>query len=104
MSTVVASRVSTRMAADLRSQLFHKVARFSPADMDRFGTASLVTRSTSDVNNVQMFISMLLQIGVMAPLMLVAGIVLSSATGGKLATVLFVTVPVLLAKPAVFIP
>ena len=95
VSATLAARVSTHMAADLRGQLFHKVARFSPEDMDKFGTASLVTRSTSDVNNVQMFVSLLLQIGVMAPLMLVAGIVLSSATGGKLATVLFVSVPVL---------
>ena len=95
VSTFLSARVSTKLAADLRSQLFSKVQSFSSADMDRFGTASLVTRSTSDVSNVQMFVTMLMQIGVMAPLMLVAGIVLSSATGGRVSTVLLVSVPVL---------
>lgn len=94
-STLLAARVSTTLAADLRAQIFRKVQSFSSADMDRFGTASLVTRSTSDVTNVQMFVTMLMQIGVMAPLMLVAGLVLSSATGGRVGTVLLVAVPVL---------
>lgn len=94
-STVLSARISTRLAADLRSQIFRRVQSFSSADMDRFGTASLVTRSTSDVSNVQMFVTMLMMIGVMAPLMLVAGVVLSSATGGRVSMVLLVTVPLL---------
>jgi len=94
-STVLSARVSTRLAADLRAKIFRKVQSFSSADMDRFGTASLVTRSTSDVTNVQMFITMLMQMGVMAPLMLVAGFVLSSATGGRVSVVLLVSVPVI---------
>ena len=56
-STVLSARISTRLAADLRSQIFRRVQSFSSADMDRFGTASLVTRSTSDVSNVQMFVT-----------------------------------------------
>ena len=103
LSTVLSARVSTTLAADLRSQIFRKVQSFSSADVDRFGTASLVTRSTSDVTNVQMFVTMLMQIGVMAPLMLVAGIVLSSATGGRVSTVLLVSVPVLFALAALII-
>lgn len=51
--------------------------------MDRFGTASLVTRSTSDITNVQNFLSMLLRIGILAPMMAVAGLVFSSATGER---------------------
>ena len=100
VSMVLSARISTRLAADLRSQIFRKVQGFSSADMDRFGTASLVTRSTSDVSNVQMFVTMLMMIGVMAPLMLVAGLVLSSATGGRVSVVLLVTVPVLLVLAA----
>ena len=95
VSMVLSATISTRLAADLRSQVFRKVQGFSSADMDRFGTASLVTRSTSDVSNVQMFVTMLMMIGVMAPLMLVAGLVLSSATGGRVSVVLLVSVPVL---------
>ena len=104
LSTFLSARVSTKLAADLRSQLFSKVQSFSSADVDRFGTASLITRSTSDVTNVQMFVTMLMQMGVMAPLMLVAGIVLSSATGGRVRTVLLVSVPTIFILAALIMP
>ena len=104
LSTFLSARVSTKLAADLRSQLFSKVQSFSSTDVDRFGTASLITRSTSDVTNVQMFVTMLMQMGVMAPLMLVAGIVLSSATGGRVSTVLLVSVPTIFILAALIMP
>lgn len=104
LSTFLSARVSTKLAADLRSQLFSKVQSFSSADVDRFGTPSLITRSTSDVTNVQMFVTMLMQMGVMAPLMLVAGIVLSSATGGRVSTVLLVSVPTIFILAALIMP
>ena len=81
-ATVLSAKVSTKFAADLRREIFHQVQDFSAAEMERFGTASLVTRSTSDVTNIQMFLSLLLRLGVTAPLMAVAGLVLSSQTGG----------------------
>lgn len=95
-ATNLAAKISTKFAADIRAEIFHKVQEFSAAEMDRFGTASLVTRSTSDVSNVQVFLSMLLRIGVMAPLMAVAGLVLSSATGGKVGSVLNIAIPILI--------
>ena len=100
-TTFLSARISTDLAADLRSQIFRRIQEFSLADMDRFGTASLVTRSTSDVTNVQMFVTLIMQIGVFAPLMLVAGLVLSSATGGRVSKVLLVSVPVLFVLAAV---
>ena len=103
VTTVLSAKISTRFAADLRKQVFYKVQDLSAADVDRFGTASLVTRSTSDVTNVQMFLTMLLRMGVMAPLMAVAGLVLSAATGGKVSSVLNVSIPVLLVATAVII-
>jgi ABC-type multidrug transport system fused ATPase/permease subunit len=102
-ATRISARISTKFAADLRHEIFYKVQDFSAAEMDRFGTASLVTRSTSDVTNIQMFLTMLLRMGIMAPLMAVAGLVLSSATGGKVSTVLNVAIPVLLAASALII-
>ena len=48
-ATVLSAKVSTKFAADLRREIFHQVQDFSAAEMERFGTASLVTRSTSDV-------------------------------------------------------
>ena len=103
-ATVISARISTTLAMDLRARIFRKVQSFSSADMDRFGTASLVTRSTSDVTNVQFFVTMLMQMGVMSPLMLVAGLVLSSATGGRLSMVLLVSVPVVLVLTALIMP
>ncbi len=52
LSVKIASKISTEFAAQVRSQVFSKVQEFSAAEMDRFGTASLVTRSTSDITNV----------------------------------------------------
>ena len=101
--TRLSARISTRFGAELRAAVFHKVQTFSAAEMDRFGTASLVTRSTSDISNVQMFLILLLRIGVMAPLMAVAGLVLSSATGGGLSSVLNVAIPVLIVCAGVIV-
>lgn len=103
VTTVLSAKISTGFAADLRAGIFHKVQELSAADIDRFGTASLVARSTSDVTNVQSFLTLLLRMGVMAPLMAVAGMVLSAATGGKVSSVLNVAIPVLLISAAVII-
>lgn len=103
IATMISADVSTGFAADIRKVLFKKVQSFSASEMDKFGTASLVTRSTSDVTNVQMFLTLLLRIGVMAPLMAVAGLVLSSATGGKVSSVLNTAIPILLIVVAVII-
>ena len=96
LSVKIASYISTDFAAQLRSQVFAKVQSFSAAEMDRFGTASLVTRSTSDITNVQNFLTLLLRIGLLAPMMAVAGLVFSAATGGKVSSVLLISIPVLL--------
>ena len=96
LSVKIASYISTDFAAQLRNQVFSKVQSFSAAEMDRFGTASLVTRSTSDITNVQNFLTLLLRVGLLAPMMAVAGLVFSAATGGRVSSVLLVAIPVLL--------
>lgn len=74
LSVKTASSVSTDFAAQLRTKVFSSVLEFSAAEMDHFGTASLITRSTSDIANVQNFLTMLLRIGLMAPMMAAAGL------------------------------
>ncbi len=96
LSVKLASCISTDFAAQLRSQVFSKVQEFSAAEMDQFGTASLVTRSTSDITNVQNFLTLLLRAGLLAPMMAAAGLVFSAATGGKVSSVLLIAIPVLL--------
>lgn len=92
----IASRISTDFSARLREQVFEKVQDFSAVELDKFGTASLVARSTSDITNVQNFLVMLLRIGILAPMMAMAGLVFSSATGGQVSSVLTISIPVLL--------
>ena len=103
LSVKIASKISTEFAAQVRNQVFSKVQEFSAAEMDRFGTASLVTRSTSDITNVQNFLTLLLRVGLLAPMMAVAGLVFSLATGGKVSSVLLVAIPVLLIALTVII-
>lgn len=103
LSVKIASYISTDFAAQLRNQVFSKVQEFSAAEMDKFGTASLVTRSTSDITSVQNFLTLLLRVGLLAPMMAAAGLVFSAATGGKVSSVLLVAIPVLLTALTIII-
>ena len=75
LSTIIvgylASRVGSSFSQRLRSLLFNKVESFSMEEINRFSTASLITRSTNDVNQVQMLIAMALQVAIRAPIMAV---------------------------------
>lgn len=102
-SVRVASAISTDFAAKLRGAVFDRVQTFSSAEMDKFGTASLVTRSTSDITNVQNFLTLLLRVGMLAPMMAIAGLVFSSATGGKVSSVLVIAIPVLLTALSIIV-
>jgi ABC-type multidrug transport system fused ATPase/permease subunit len=94
-----ASRTSMGVGADIRSTLFTRVQSFSARDMDHFGTPSLITRNTNDVQQIQLFVQMALTVMVIAPIMCVGGIVLAVKEGAGLSPLLAVAVPVM----AVFI-
>ncbi len=96
VSTNLAAKLTARFSADLRKEVFHKVQSFSASEMDKFGTASLITRTTTDVTVIQSFLIMLFRIGLLAPMMAVIGLILSVATTGKLALVLAIAVPLLI--------
>lgn len=95
-SVKIASGISTSFAAQLRDKVFSTVQSFSAADLDQFCTASLITRSTSDITNVQNFLTLLLRVGLLAPMMAIAGLIFSASTGGKVSFVLLFAIPVLL--------
>ena len=96
IATNLAAALTTRFSADLRRELFNKVQSFSAAEIDRFGTASLISRNTSDVTMIQTFLTMLFRIGVLTPMMAAIGLVLAIAFTGRLAIVLVIAVPVLI--------
>ena len=94
-----ASRVAMGAGAQIREALFTRVQLFSARDMNRFGTASLITRNTNDIQQIQLFLQMALTMMVIAPIMCVGGIILAIHEGAQLSTLLLVAVPVM----AVFI-
>ena len=99
----LAAAVTTKFSADLRRELFVRVQGFSAAEIDRFGTASLITRNTTDVTTIQTFFTQLLGLGLLAPVTAVAGLVLSVAFAGRVAVVIAVAVPVLAVAAAAII-
>lgn len=70
----LSSRIASRYARELRSNVFSKILTFSTVDMKKFGTASLITRTTNDINRVQMLIIMFLRIVIYAPIMEIGAI------------------------------
>ncbi len=96
ISTKLASKITTRFCADLRKKFFHKVQTFSSAEIDKFGTASLITRNTTDVTTIQNFLSQFFKLGMIGPLMAVAGVIMCVAYSGRIAVVLAIAVPVMM--------
>ncbi|WP_017556617.1 ABC transporter ATP-binding protein [Nocardiopsis baichengensis] len=89
------SRVSMALGRDLRAALFAHVQRFSAEEFGRFGAPSLITRTTNDVQQIQLLLFTLLTLLVSAPLMGVGGIVMALRQDVALTGVLLVAVPVL---------
>ena len=90
-----AASASAGFARNLRHDLFAKVQSFSFANIDKFSTASLVTRLTTDVTNVQNAFMMIIRIAVRSPLMLVFAVVMSIRMGGPIALVFLLVIPIL---------
>lgn len=89
------SRASVGFSAALRKGLFHKIQQFSFSGLDRFGSASLVTRLTNDVNILQEVIMMSLRLLIRAPLMMAFAVVFAVRINTALASVIAVAIPVL---------
>ena len=90
------SRASTGFARNLRRDMFTRVQDFSFENIDKFSSASLVTRMTTDITNVQMAFMMLIRIAVRSPLMFLFAITMAFIMGGRLALTFVIVVPVLI--------
>ena len=89
------AKASAGFAKNIRHDIFARVQTFSFKNIDKFSTSSLVTRLTTDINNVQMAFMMLIRIAVRAPLMLIFSIAMAFIMGGKLAGTFVVVIPVM---------
>ena len=84
---VTCSIASTGFAKNLRHDMFENIQRFSFSNIDRFSTSSLVTRLTTDTNNVQQAFMMIIRTAIRSPLMIIFAIVMAFITGGSMAVV-----------------
>ena len=90
-----ASKASVNVAADVRRDVYAKIQKFSFANIDRFSTGSLITRLTNDVTQVMNMINMLMRMCLRAPGMLIGALIAAISMNPSLATVLAVTVPLI---------
>ena len=90
-----AAKAGMGFAKNVRKKLFDKVQDFSFANVDKFSTASLVTRLTTDVTNVQNTFMMIIRMAVRAPFMLIVALIMSISLNAELAVVFLVAIPVL---------
>jgi ATP-binding cassette, subfamily B, multidrug efflux pump len=88
-----ASRASMGLGRDVRRAVFVRVQQFSAREMNRFGTPSLITRNTNDVQQVQIFVQLALTLMVIAPIMGIGGVILALRTNVRLSAILIVAVP-----------
>ena len=90
-----AAIASVGMGTNLRRDLFAKIQSFSFANIDKFSSASLVTRMTTDVNQVQMAFQMMIRIVIRAPLMMIFSAIMAFISGGVMACIFVVLVPII---------
>lgn len=90
-----ASRIGAGIGKTIRNQMFEKVVRFSNAEMDRFSTASLITRTTNDVQQIQLVSTLLLRMIAYAPILGVGGVIKVWQTGAGMGWVIGLTLLVL---------
>ena len=92
LTGLVAARVAAGVGCDLRESIFKRVISFSDAEINRFSTASLITRSTNDVQQIQMVTVMLLRMVLYAPVLAVGGIIKVVESGTSMGWVIVVAV------------
>lgn len=99
VASIVASYYSSKAAMglgrDLRRKVFYHVERFSLQEFDELGTASLITRTTNDITQIQQVVIMMLRMVMSAPIMLIGGIIMAVSKDAKLSLIILFTMPVL---------
>ncbi|MEA4854430.1 MAG: ABC transporter ATP-binding protein [Christensenella sp.] len=92
-----ASRIGVGFCTDVRKELFHKVGQFTMAEFDQVGTASLTTRTTNDIMQIQDFTIMMFRVIILAPIMCVGGIAMALQKNMQLAMVIIACMPLIVA-------
>ena len=104
LSAVFASKAGTGFAKNLRHDMFYRVQKFSFSNIDKFSSASIVTRLTSDVANLQMTFQMMIRMAIRCPMMLVLALISALRISTKLSTIYLQVMPVLVVALACLVP
>ena len=97
----IAAQLGALFGMNVREKIFRKVISFSNSEMDKFSTASLITRSTNDIQQVQMVIVMLLRMVLYAPILGIGGVIKVVRTGTGMGWIIFIAVAAILVLVAV---
>jgi len=103
-SAVFASKAGTGFAKNLRHDMFHRVQSFSFSNIDKFSTASIVTRLTSDVANLQMCFQMMIRMAIRSPMMLILAMFSAMNINVRLSLVFCAALPILICALALLVP
>ena len=104
LSAVFASRAGTGFAKNLRQDMFYRVQRFSFGNIDKFSSASIVTRLTSDVANLQMTFQMMIRMAVRCPMMLILAMVSAFRLSPELARIYLMVMPIMVVALVLLTP
>ncbi len=103
-SAIFASKAGTGFAKNLRHDMFYRVQKFSFSNIDKFSSASIVTRLTSDVANLQMTFQMTIRMAIRCPMMLVLALISALRISTKLSTIYLQVMPVLIVSLVCLVP
>ena len=103
-SAVFAAKAGTGFARNLRHDMFHHVQNFSFSNIDKFSTASIVTRLTSDVANLQMTFQMMIRMAIRCPMMLSLALVMALRISTELSSIYFIVMPLLVVLLVCLVP
>jgi ATP-binding cassette subfamily B multidrug efflux pump len=94
-ASYLSSRISASFGRDVRSHTFRHVENFSLQEFDQIGTASLITRTTNDITQVQQVLMMMMRLMVMAPMMCIGGLIMAVSKDPTLSLIFVVAIPIL---------
>jgi len=103
-SAIFASKAGTGFAKNLRHDMFYRVQKFSFSNIDKFSSASIVTRLTSDVANLQMTFQMLIRMAIRCPMMLILALISALQISTKLSSIYLQVMPVLVVTLVCLVP
>ena len=95
-SAIFASKAGTGFAKNLRHDMYYRVQNFSFSNIDKFSTASIVTRLTSDVANLQMTFQMMIRMAIRSPMMLILALISATRINARLSLIFCVALPLLI--------